>query len=274
MTGSALDEARATLVELGRGERPAGAVRLRFEQVGEGQVARIELDHPEARSAMSLSMMVDLADAVLALREWEGGVVILGSTDPRAFCAGGHLGQVTRAVADPEGAERMCRAMTTVLDTLRDLPQISVSAVQGLAVGGGAELATATDFRVSGPEARIHFVHARLGIVPGWGGTARLVRIVGRRLALEILARARPLGPGEAARIGLVDHRCDGSAAVGAERWLADTIAAPPEVVRALKAQVVSAVGEVPAPGAEAFASVWGGPAHRRALEALERHRR
>lgn len=263
----ALVEARDRLAELrGTAER-LGAIRVDLS----GPVGRITIDHPEARSALSVSMMVELADAVLALRAWAGAIVVVSSTDPRAFCAGGHLGTVTRQVGAGEGARTMARAMTTVLDTMSALPVVSVAAVDGIAMGGGAELLTATDFRVVSPEARIHFVHARLGIAPGWGGTARLVRLVGRTAALRILGCARPLMPGECVDLGLVDHRGEGPATAEAVVWLQDLIERAPEAIRAVKRQVVAADQGDRAAEAEAFVEVWNGPAHRAAL-AQSRH--
>lgn len=268
-----IQEARAALAGLAPPGERIGEVRLEFD----GPVAHLRVDNPGARSAMSVSMMVELADAILALSVWAGALVVVTSTDPRSFCSGGHLGQVTRAVNSPDGARTMARAMSAVLDGLLDLPIVSVAAIDGVALGGGAELATATDFRVASPEARIHFAHARLGIAPGWGGAGRLVRFVGRRAALRILTSARPLAPGEAAELGLVDHRCDGPAVEGALAWLDDLPTLAPEAVRAVKRQVVAA-GPARGAGAEAeveaFAEVWGGPAHVRALASLERHRR
>lgn len=243
------------------GAEPAGAVRLDLD----GPVAHLRIDHPRARGAMTLSMMVDLADAVLALGAWDGALVLLSSTDPRAFCAGGHLGQLLAAIDAPEKAHTMCVAMGVVTDALAALPAVSVSAIDGLAVGGGAELVTATDFRVASPEARIHFVQARLGIAPGWGGTRRLARIVGRQAALRVLTTARPLFPGEAVELGLVDHRCEGRAVDGALEWLADLRSRPPEAIRAVKQQILATSRDEEA---SAFASVWGGPAHVRALRA------
>lgn len=276
-TRPTLLDAKRALLELGGGARK-GSVNLRFESAPAGSgvartVARLEIDHPEARSAISLSMMCDLADAVYQLQQWTGALVIVSSTDRRAFCSGGHLGEIPQAIGPGPGAANMARAMTAVLDALLDLPQITVSAIDGVAIGGGAELATATDFRVAGPEARIHFVHARLGIAPGWGGTGRLARIIGRGPALRILSRARPLLPGEAVQLGLVDHRCDGHAVEGALAWVGDVLSVEPEALRAIKRQIV-AMNPVRPPGSDpdaevaAFADVWGGPAHRAALAA------
>ena len=165
--------------------------------------------------------------------------------------------------------------MTAVLDGLLALPVPSVAALNGLAVGGGgAELAVACDWRVAGPDARIHFVHAHLGIAPGWGGTARLARLVGRNHALRVLTRGRPVSRGEAMTFGLIDHACDGDAVDEAQVWCARMLEHPPEAIRAIKAQVAAvAPPRTTETEARRFADVWLGPAHRAALEKLARHR-
>lgn len=266
-----LEEAREALAGMVP-ERPRpGGVRLDAE----GLVAHLRIDNPAARGAMTMAMMRDLADAVITLRSFEGSLIVLSSTDPRAFCAGGDLHEVSRVVGSPDDAVRMSRAMTAVLDGLLALPVPSVAALNGLAVGGGAELAVACDWRVAGPEAQIHFVHAALGIAPGWGGTARLARLVGRNHALRVLTRARPVSRGEAITFGLIDHACDGSAVDAALSWCETMLRHPPEAIRAIKAQV-AAVAPPRATEVEArrFAEVWGGVAHREALDRLDRHRK
>lgn len=273
-----LSEARSLLEALQRHAEPRpGRVHLELR----GPVAELVLDNPGARGALTLGMMVELAAAVERLASWDGAVVLLSSRDPRpgpgapgrrpelrAFCAGGHLGQVRRAISDPERAEAMCLAMSAVLDGLLDLPAVSVALIDGLAIGGGAELATATDLRLLSPSASLHFVHAALGIAPGWGGTRRLVGLLGRRRALALLLDARPLSADEALALGLADEvHADLRAAADrlVERWLSR----PPEAIRALKRQVVAGVEGDRAADAAAFAEVWGGPAHRAALDAL-----
>ena len=170
---------------------------------------------------------------------------------------------------------RISRAMTAVLDGLLALPVPSVAALDGLAVGGGAELAVACDWRVASPEARIHFIHAELGIAPGWGGTARLARLVGRNHALRVLTRARPVSRGEALTFGLIDHACDGRAVDEALVWCEPLLHHPPAAIRAIKAQVaVVAPPRGSVQEATRFAEVWGGPAHQEALDRLDRHRR
>ncbi len=241
----------------------------------DGPVAHVRIDNPTARGAMTLGMMRDLADAVIELQRFEGSLVVVSSTDPRAFCSGGHLKEVAQVVSAGGPAKQMSWAMTAVLDGLLALPVPSVAALQGVALGGGAELAVACDWRVAAPDARIHFVHAGLGIAPGWGGAARLVHLLGRSKALRILTAGRSVTRGEANLMGLVDHGCDGDATEAALAWCSDLLGHSSEAVRAIKAQV-AAGGLVRADDRETqlFSEVWGAEAHRDALTGLERHRR
>jgi ethylmalonyl-CoA/methylmalonyl-CoA decarboxylase len=254
------------------GRGTSGSVTL---EAGE-RVAHLRIDNPAAKGAITLQMMVQLADAIAQLRTWNGSLVVLSGSDDKVFCSGGHLGEVSRAIDSTEAARTMSLAMTSVLDALLELPAVSVAAIDGLAIGGGAEITTACDYRVAGPRAAIHFIHARLGIAPGWGGAGRLVRLLGRRCALRVLTGARPLSPGEATSLGLVDHRCPGKAVDGTLRWFEELVTLPPVAIRAIKRQVVAAgpARRDPEAEAELFAEVWGGPAHQAALEKLDRHRR
>ncbi|MFT4625712.1 MAG: enoyl-CoA hydratase/carnithine racemase, partial [Myxococcota bacterium] len=149
-----LNDARLTLVELaGESTVESGSVRLELAR----PVARLTIDNPGASNAMTIRMMAQLAEAVLALGGWDGAALVLSAVPGRAFCAGGHLRDVRRVVDAPERAHRMAMAMGTVLDALLSLPITSVAAVSGLAVGGGAELITAVDHRVFDSSGRVHF---------------------------------------------------------------------------------------------------------------------
>jgi enoyl-CoA hydratase/carnithine racemase len=267
---SALDEARRVLqaLALGRERRP-GRVRLELD----GPVARLVLDNPASRNALTLGMMIELADHVQTLERWDGVAVLLVAEGDRSFCAGGHLDEVVEAIDGPERAAEMCRAMTEILGTFLDLPCISVAAIGAPAVGGGAELATACDFRVFGPRGVIHFVQARLGIASGWGGTGRLVRHVGPRAALGITAFAAPLDGPAALAAGLADRLVGAPVEEGALAFLAPILAVPPGAARAAKRQVVAAVRGEPDLDAAAFAERWGGPDHLAALAAMGRGR-
>jgi len=188
------------------------------------------------------------------------------------FCAGGHLGEVRSTLSSREAGRDMALAMGAVLDGLLAQPALVVAAVEGTAVGGGAEILTAADFRVLHRDARIHFVHVRLGVAPGWGGAGRLVAHLGRARALRTLAAAAPLTAEGALGLGLADAVVDGSAIDGALAFLEPFRALPAAAIRAVKAQVVGA-GD-PAVQADRFCEVWGGPDHRAALEALWAKRR
>lgn len=242
--------------------RSKGRVHLDLSE----PVAELVLDNPTTRNALSLAMMSELARSVLRLSQWDGCALIIRSEGP-VFCSGGHLGELRRAIGAGEPARQMCEAMTAVLDGLLSLPQISVCAVQGPALGGGAELLTATDARVISPTATIHFVQARLGIAPGWGGAHRLASIVGRRRALRILGTALPVEPSEAEIIGLADAVVT-QPIQGAREWLEPFLDHPPQAVRAVKRQLID-----PANQAEVFGEVWGSVEHTAALNRLRQAR-
>jgi len=262
-----LEAARDVLLGLIPTTPRPGTVRLETE----GTIARVVIDHDPARGAMTVRMMAELAAAVIELQKFDGSLVIVcGSDDAASFCSGGHLDDLADAITTTEAARTMSRAMTNVLDALLDLPVPSVAAIGGPALGGGAEIATACDFRVMSDESRIQFVQARLGIAPGWGATARLVRLLGRRKALRVLCALRPISPGEATEIGLADHRCAGPAVEGALAWLDELRSVPAASVRAVKRQLVA---RDPEQVIEAFAELWGGEEHKRSVAALRRSR-
>ncbi len=250
-----LVEAVAALAALGPG---GGSGRVLLERAD--GVAHLRLDHPQARSAVTFRMMRELAAAVVELQTFPGAAVVVSSTDPSAFCAGGHLGELLEHLRAPDRAEQMALAMAAVLDHLRDLPVPVFAVVHALAVGGGAELTTAADFRVFAPTAQVHFVHTRLGVVPGWGGTARLERLVGPTVALRWLTQGRPVDAREAHRVGFAEAPADDPMAAVLQR--VDELRGREGAVRAAKAQLrADAAGQ-----AAIFAARWGGADHRAAL--------
>ena len=259
-----LQQAREVLVELGR-DTPVkpGTVLLDLS----GPIARLSLDNGAAKNAVTLQMMVQLADAVEALSQWRGAALILDSRHGGLFCSGGHLGQVRHAIDNPERAAQMHRAMSTVLDQLLALPLVSVSVIEGPAIGGGAELSTATDFRFMGPQSSLRFVHASLGIAPGWGGTARLVQHVGRGPTLKILVQSKSMSPQACEAVGLATFAQKPCIAAG--RFLAEIAQHPPEAIRAIKTQV-----RQDRDPAVVFSEVWGAAAHQRALDTLRAHQK
>ena len=142
------------------------------------------------------------------------------------------------------------------------VPFVSVALVNGPALGGGAELATACDLRVCGSRGYLHFVHGALGVAPGWGGAQRLRAIVGRTAALRVLTSAGKIGPEEGLAIGLFDAVAV-EASAAALALSAPILTLPTAAVRAMKQQIAATERSAEA---TAFATVWGGPDHRVAL--------
>jgi len=159
--------------------------------------------------------------------------------------------------------------MTTVLDALFTLPCVTVAAIAGNAVGGGAELALSCDVRLMRPEARLHFVHTRLGIVPGWGASHRLASLIGRKRALLTLLEGRSLSSQEALDEGLADYVVDGEWPEAVMGFLGTQWAPSLAALRGAKGQILSSrnIGERSSDHMEIFSSLWGGAAHRAALE-------
>ena len=251
-----------------------GEVRVEHD----GAFATLWLDHPESANALSGKMLAELADAVDQLERWPGAFVVARGAGRRSFCAGADLRMVRDQLASPEDGLAMCRYMQGLTTRLADVPQVTVAAIEGAALGGGAELATAFDLRVVGARARLAFVQVRLGLSPGWGGGVRLVQLVGRQLALDLLGSGRSVLGEEAVALGLADAVApDGSVVEHAVRYLERFSAGAPESVRAAKRVVraasTSGQDEAFAVTARAFGDLWGGPANRRALAAHDKGR-
>jgi len=228
-----------------------------------GEVATIQFDHAASRNALDPAMMVALADAVETVRDARV-VVLLGAHG--TFCSGGNLGAVRTHLAVPGAGRAFGAFMQGTLDRLAALDAIVIAVVEGAALGGGAEIVATADLVVAAPDARIGFVHARLGVSPGFGGGGRLVARVGPRAALRVLAFARVLGAEEAHAIGLVDEVAADPRA-RADALARELLALPAAAVRGAKRVVRAATPPVGrAEELEVFAELWGGPDHQRAL--------
>ncbi|MFT5684408.1 MAG: ethylmalonyl-CoA/methylmalonyl-CoA decarboxylase [Myxococcota bacterium] len=226
----------------------------------EAPSAEIVISSPRRRNAVSPGMMADLAEVVGRLEAQKDLSVVVIRGEGAAFCAGGDLRAVREHLLTPEAGAGMCDFMTAALDALAALPVVCIGAVTGPALGGGAELLTVCDVVYATPDAPVGFVHASLGVSPGWGGGKRLVARVGGRTALRLLTGAERLSGARAVDAGLVDVICaDPLAEVAAHR---DRLTSMP--VAAVRAAVQIAKG---APEGPLFASLWGGEDHRAILK-------
>lgn len=168
----------------------------------------------------------------------------------------------------------LCMFMQNTLTRLMRLPLISVALIQGRALGGGAEVTTACDFRLMTADGEIRFVHREMGIVPSWGGGTRLVELLGARQALKVLSGALPLDAARALSLGMVEEVLrasdEASCLQEARAWLGQFTQGPPQVIRALKRSVSSSrelcLEEALQMEKELVGTVWGGPANREAI--------
>ena len=174
---------------------------LRVEK--QGGIALVTIDRPEARNALSLELQAELRVALDALRFDEAvEAVIFTGAGERAFAAGADihgLRDYTHATAIASGLQRL-------FDEIEAFEKPTIAAINGLALGGGCELAMACDLRVASEDARFGLPETGLGIIPGAGGTQRLTRLVGVGLALDLILTGRLLTAEEARQAGLVSR--------------------------------------------------------------------
>ena len=172
-----------------------------------GGVAIITMKRHERKNAIGKQMRQELFDAIgWCSRASTGDVrcVILHSEVDRVFCAGADLKE--RKEMSVSEAESFVQSLRDTFSAMEDLPMPTISAIDGAALGGGLELALATDIRIAGAKATLGVPEVGLGILPGAGGTFRLPRAVGLSTAAKLAFTGQPIGATEALRIGLVQE--------------------------------------------------------------------
>jgi len=168
------------------------------------EFALITLDRQEALNALSSQVLRELAQAFDEVAAGDARALIVTGAGTKAFCAGADIKElVGRTLAQQRRDAAYGQAVLAKLD---DLPQLSIAAINGYAFGGGMELALACTFRIAATNAKLGLPEIKLGLIPGYGGTQRLPRVIGEARALDLIMRARSVDAQEALRIGLV-HR-------------------------------------------------------------------
>jgi 3-hydroxypropionyl-coenzyme A dehydratase len=148
--------------------------------------------------------MTELSQAIDIVSTDDGiKVIVITGTGERSFCAGADIRYVVNV--DPVEAERYATFIHTLLNKIENLQKPVIAAINGYALGGGCELALACDIRIASSNAKIGQTEVTIGIPPGWGGTQRLLRIVGPAKAKELIYTGKMITAEEAARIGLVN---------------------------------------------------------------------
>lgn len=172
----------------------------------DGQIGVIELARPAVFNCLSVQGYDEI---LAALRDFEGDPdirVVLVRAQGKHFCTGAELGEVKRMREEETALRHFTAHGHTVLCALEASPLPIVAAVHGLCLAGGLELAMACDVVFAAASARFGDQHAQFGLVPGWGGTQRLPRLVGLRRALDLMFSARWIDAAEAERWGLVNQ--------------------------------------------------------------------
>ena len=195
---------------------------LRLE-IDSGGVAELTLERPEVLNALNEETIRELDAAFRSLERDETVRIVLLSGAGKAFSAGADIPEVHRLNA--ETSQAFSRRGHAVLNRIERGSKPVLAAVRGFCLGGGCELALACHLRIAGSDARIGLPEVKLGIIPGYGGTQRLARIVGRSKALELLLCGRTMTAREALDAGLVSRVVNPEDLLSTCRELASRIA-------------------------------------------------
>lgn len=175
-------------------------------QVAEKDSAVIlTINRPEVMNCLNFNLLHTLRDTIDAL-QYRSGIrtVIITGAGGKSFCAGADLKE--RATLTPDEVKKYILTIRNLLTAIQHLPMPVISAVNGVALGGGTEIALASDIRVASENASMGLTETRLAIIPGAGGTQRLPRIVGVAKAKELIFTGRRVDAREALGIGLVNR--------------------------------------------------------------------
>jgi methylglutaconyl-CoA hydratase len=177
---------------------------IRTEKTEDG-IFLLTLNRPEAANALSLTLLREMHETLQELSfDRSVRVVIISGEGDRSFCAGADLKE--RAGMDEVQVRKTVSFIRETINQVERLPQPVIAAINGVAFGGGLELALACDIRVAAETAKLGLTETSLAIIPGAGGTQRLPRLIGLGKAKELIFTARRIDAWEALKIGLVEH--------------------------------------------------------------------
>jgi enoyl-CoA hydratase len=254
-------------------ERPFATLQLGRHEA----VATVTLNRPQALNALDPATLRELARAVREIRR-DAGVraVILTGAGPKAFSAGADIAAM--ADMEPHEGHSFSQLGHDVMARIEALAVPVVAAVNGVALGGGLELALACDFIVAGEGARFGQPEINLGLVPGFGGTQRLVRRIGQGRTRDLVYLGKTITAGEALRIGLVDRVVPAAELPAAAASLAAELAAkaPIALAQAKRTTAVAAdtdLGTGCRFEIEAFATTFATDDRREGLRAFRERR-
>lgn len=170
----------------------------------QSDIAIIKINRPEALNALNTDVILELSRTIDIVGVDDGiKAVIITGVGERSFCAGADISYMVKIT--PIMAEKYASAAQDVLNKIEKLEKPVIAAINGFALGGGCELAMVCDIRIASSNAKLGQPEVTIGIPPGWGGTQRLLRIVGPSKAKELIFTGKTLAAEEAEQIGLVN---------------------------------------------------------------------
>ena len=176
---------------------------IKFEK--KNQIAYVTIDRPKVLNALNMATMQELKQVFAAVKDdIEVRVVILTGTGEKAFVAGADIGELSQQ--SPVAAKEYTHQGQAVVDAIENLGKPVIACVNGFALGGGCELALGCTMRIASENAKLGQPEVKLGLIPGYGGTQRLARLVGKGIAMQLVLTGEMISAQEAHRIGLVNE--------------------------------------------------------------------
>ena len=189
----------------------------------ENQIGFVTVNRPEVYNALNAALLGELGEVVEEIKkDPDVGVVILTGAGEKAFVSGADIGEIPASNAIL--AWTTSRDHQSILNQLERLGKPSIAAINGYCLGGGLELAMACTLRIASENAKLGLPELGLGLVPGYGGTQRLLRLVGKGKALEMILTAKAIDAQEAYRVGLINHVVSQTELIPKAKQMAESI--------------------------------------------------
>jgi enoyl-CoA hydratase len=218
----------------------------------EGAVAILTVNRPKVLNALNTQTLDELRRAILDLKHDESvGAVVLTGAGEKSFIAGADINEL--AVQTPTGGREHAIRGQHVLDLIEQMGKPVIAAINGYALGGGCELAMACTIRIAADTAKLGQPEINLGIIPGYAGTQRLARIVGKGRALELLLTGDQISAQEAHRIGLVNRLVSSAELMAEAKKLAAALASKAPIAIRYILDAVHKGSEMPFSQAQIF---------------------
>jgi enoyl-CoA hydratase len=168
-------------------------------------IAYITIDRPKVLNALNMATMQEIKQAFAAAKDdADVRVVILTGSGEKAFVAGADIGELSQHT--PVSAKAYTHQGQAIIDAIENLGKPVIACINGFALGGGCEIAMACTMRLASENARLGQPEVKLGLIPGYGGTQRLPRLVGKGIATQLVLTGEMISAQEAHRIGLVNE--------------------------------------------------------------------